>query len=364
MSACESTEEDASRPKKLKPGPLCFHNTGVDGEFTHTLFSSGRHLKSLTDIGAGSGPGRTQNQDAFLIKEIVTEDGEVLTVYIVADGHGNYGKLFSTDALGLIDYIEHRIGQIIIQYHRLGDIFEEFNEFLLRKHGDLACMAGTTVTLIISGSGFIICAHLGDCDAYTQIDCPLEEITFMMDGEGVRVSDKTLKLTDDHSPYNTREVESMIYNGGSILYRSNLNVKLEPFYDIVDTDEGERIYRQRHHTVQPGAYSNRFDGKMACGVIDLSLEVSKRAFYNLSRTLGDKNVRFMVRRPTISKVTFPIDTNIKLIVGSDGFFNCLRPSEIKRFFDMNLENFLENVRETVDRTFGPRADNTTVIALL
>lgn len=66
--------------------------------------------------------------------------------------------------------------------HKLGDIFEDFQDYIVEKHGALALNGRTTATVIIVGDDFQFCANLEDCDAYTQININPEEIKIECDG--------------------------------------------------------------------------------------------------------------------------------------------------------------------------------------
>jgi len=313
-----------------------------------------------TDMNAGSrGPSGRENQDSFFSGE-TTLDGAKILVTIVADGHGLYGRFFSAGVVeGLPEVIMPQIKDIIQNPQDLGPIFIDFNDTLTAKLGQMfpdGLLGGTTVTLVIEGDGFKICANLADCEAICKIETDPSNIRMTRDGIDVSVESNDIELTVSHGPHLSSEVERLLGMGASIKFASQ-----DPFAVCKDAytvkiEDGVTTYEAVPITSQPGAYYNDVNGTTALYVH------MDRFTLNLTASMGNVGCPFMKRSPTITVVTFPKGTAAKSIVASDGYFNCFKPAEISEQLTLTPEMICSNAYTKVGSTFGhAHADNMTVI---
>lgn len=158
-----------------------------------------KNVASRSDINGGStGPSGRENQDAYYFSIISYNDQE-FKIFIVADGHGRFGKSLADASIEIIEIVIPRFGEILENELILGDIFESFQESLTSRFSQLTS-GGATITLVIEGDGFKICANLADCSAITLIDTDPSNITMIRDGEIIAVASNELELTEDHGP--------------------------------------------------------------------------------------------------------------------------------------------------------------------
>lgn len=313
------------------------------------------NISSRSDINGGSsGPSGRENQDAYCVFIISYNDQE-FKIFIVADGHGIHGKTFSDASLEIIDIILSRFVEILENESILGDIFESFQEDLSSRFSKLTS-GGTTITLVIEGDGFKICANLADCTAFTFIDTDPSNIKMLRDGESITITSNELELTEDHGPDSLSEVKRLLEMGAEIKFATS---KIGPEHDAYNVQiiDGVKTYKAFPHTIQPGAFSMNVSGKIA-KYIHMG-----RYTFNLSGSFGDFGCPFLRRRPTITKVSYPNGTRTKLIVGSDGYFNCFTSTQISQQLKLDIDVICQNAYERVGATFGhSNADNMTIIA--
>jgi hypothetical protein len=182
------------------------------------------------------------------------------------------------------------------------------------------------------------------------------------DGINIPVVSNEIELTESHGPHLPSEVKRLLEMGAAIKFASQ-----DPFAVCKDaytaeTEDSVTTYKPVPQTSQVGFYYK-----------DVSHNHSSVAMYihmdgrqlNLSASMGNIGCLFMKRLPTITVVTFPKGTRTKLIVGSDGYFNCFKSAEISEQLTLTPELICTNAHEKVGSTFGhAHADNMTVIATM
>lgn len=312
-------------------------------------------IVSRSDINGGStGPAGRENQDAYCIF-VISYNKQEYKIFIVADGHGIHGKTLADTSLEIINIVLSKFGEILENELILGDIFESFQEDLTSRFSQLTS-GGATITLMIESDSFKICANLADCSAFTFIDTDPSNIIMLRDGKSINVISNELELTEDHGPESQSEVKRLLEMGAEIKFATSRNGPAHDAYNVQIID-GVKTYKEFPHTVQPGAFSMNVSGKIAKYIH------MDRYSFNLSGSFGDFGCPFLRRRPTITKVSYPKGTQTKLIVGSDGYFNCFTSTQISQQLTLDPVVICQNAYERVGATFGhSNADNMTVIA--
>jgi serine/threonine protein phosphatase PrpC len=316
-----------------------------------------------SDINAGSrGPIERENQDSFYFAKLSLNEEKIL-ISIVADGHGIHGRNSSVIVVeDLPKIIIPRIHEIIEDPSLLNKIFIDFNEYLSTKLVQMfsdKLIGGTTVILVIEGDGFKISANLADCEAFTLIETDPSNIRMTRDGIDIPVMSNTIQLTVSHGPHLLSEVKRLLDMGASIKFASS-----DPIVDCkdaytVENKDGITTYNAVHHTSQFGSYYNNVNNTVA-------LYVHMGGFtFNMSASFGNIGCPFMKRIPTVTVVTFPKGTHTKLIVGSDGYFNCFKTAEINEQLTLTPDMICTSAHAKVGLTFGyANSDNMTVIATI
>ena len=340
-----------------------FENLDLNYSSTTSLtevVSHSDHIVSTTyKMGGSSGLEGKENQDAYSINQTIELYGNTVTIVCGCDGHGFYGKFYSfTTVNEFSKIIIDRINEILDNPSLLYHLFETFNESLKDRYEKLYTTGGTTITLLIKIDGCQIVANLADFDVETYVEIDASNITLTRDGIQQEVTSNFMKLTGDHSPHSIPEVERLLDLGCSIKYDTNSSF-VEPInaYNVQLID-GIITIRQVPHTRQYGAYTMNMSNDIAMYIHQDSSKL------NLSRSFGDFRSKFVIARPTITIVKYPVGTKSRTILGSDGYFNCLTKAQLHEQLLLEPIQICSNSFGIVDRTFGHRhADNMTVIAL-
>jgi serine/threonine protein phosphatase PrpC len=322
---------------------------------SHQLFHRDK-ICSRTDINNGSsGLNGPENQDSYKI-DIIYKNGEKFNIFIMADGHGRNGGLMSSEIVNKISIIViTRFDEIMSNPPLLQDIIENFNEEL-SKNFSHNITGGSTVTLVIEGDGIKICANISDCEAITFIDTDPSNILMFRDGIQLKNESQIITLTEDHSADSLSEVERVINIGAKVHFdSSNGSFCKEAYYQEIK--DGVTTYKAHPYTIQSGSYKNNVNG-------DVAKYVKHGRFqFNMTAALGDFGCIFLKHRPTLTIITFPKGTQTKLIIGSDGYFNCFTTIEVTEQLYLDIDTICTNAYEKVDKTFGyDNADNMTIIA--
>ena len=319
-----------------------------------------RHVDNITSatykMSGSTGPYGKENQDAHSIN-VIDYNGKKVTIICGCDGHGTFGKMFSSTVVNELPHIIIcHLDNILVDSSTLYGIFEIFNETLKSRFISLT-NGGTTVTILIKFDGCQICANLADFDAITKIDTDISNITFTKDGVSQDVTSNILQLTDDHSPNSISESLRLLDLGCDIRYSScNGSTEIDA-YTRIDID-GVKTIKRVPWTKQSGAYSINVSGDIAMYIYQGLLK------FNLSRSIGDYAAEYMIPRPTITVVKYPSGTETKTILGSDGYFNCFTLKELHQQLLFVPEAICSNGYDMVGKTFGyENADNMTVIVV-
>ena len=302
-----------------------------------------------------------ENQDSCSVV-FIKWNGTKYTLSTVCDGHDIYGKQLS-------ETVTTMLPKLIIE--RFEDVLENPNIVLKEifsvvqsnlktlfnnKHG------GTTATVTIFTSGCLIVANVGDCEALLKINSPEGEIvferngniddTFVLDDSGV------IRATVDHNCNNLEEVKRVLDTGSRILYASlySTTTKIDVF-TISTKDEIAQLV----HT----PYSNQIGG-FVCNV---SKEpaiyiVDDNTTLNMTKSFGDWTSTFISSIPDVTKITWAKEKQARLIVATDGYFNCIdkQVQGAELSFDLSPIDICTRAYEAVGKTFGyGNADNTTIV---
>ena len=330
---------------------------------------------------AGSGPKRN-NQDAYSFATCM-HHGKKYMVVIMCDGHSIHGDLFAQTA-------SSELNRIVVE--KLDDILKDpqgvltsilatTNECLQVKYGRLNG-GGTTATILIKTAGHEIVANLGDCDVYTRLQSPIlteegeiPEIVHTLDGQKTtsefhtNTSSKFFKLTEDHGGTSDAEVlrvatecpDCMLIYGTPTMNTNMAAVcKRDAANNIeIILDEKGKIKRVPYQTV-PGVYANTVDMDIATYFV----HVPSQKKLNIGRSLGDFGYHFVSVVPSVTELTYPIACPSTTIIGTDGYFNCVKKTEVCEELKKTPQEICDGSVDFVSNTFGCNgADNMTVVAI-
>jgi serine/threonine protein phosphatase PrpC len=320
-----------------------------------------------TWIMAGSGVGLKENQDNML-NMFIEYDSKLYNVINIFDGHGISGLTYSSEANELFkNFIKYNFVEILKNpYETLTKIFFDVNTQLF-KLKELYPIGGTTVTINIIGDGLYICANLGDCESYIKIDAPLESIQVKYNNNITSTEEYfdrgIIKGTTDHNYKIESEARRVLELGGMIKYQSlDVTAPLIDVYNVIKDEEDNIISICKNDPkTQIDSFPINANG-------DLSVYHYNKlgSRINLTRSLGDFEYEFMKKEPDIVHIEFEKGHKIKLISGSDGYFNCYKSEVIYDILlnDITPENICSNGYIQVGKTFGHAdADNTTICAI-
>lgn len=344
----ESDSESDSKPKivHLIPEKINSYNDNFTGA-TYKM--------------AGSGKYNLENQDA-LSTCFITIDEIKYTLITLCDGHDSDGEIYAgTTVVGLPTMICERFKQVLEDpVVIINEIFAEYIKQLREtlKNTD----GGTTVTITIFSDGCLIVANIGDCEAYIKTIAPKESIIVERNGQIIptKLSNGCICATTNHSCTDLDEVNRVLNTGAEIKYAtmsSKNKKKIQPI-DAFKRNADNTI-EIVPHAQQEGGYVNNMSYEPAIYISDYNS--CKKM--NLTRSVGDWEVQFLSTIPDVTKITWPRGNRARLVVGSDGYFNCFSKEDIinELSFVYTPNIICERAYNEVDATFKHElADNMTI----
>ena len=243
---------------------------------------------------------RTQ-QDRLINLEI---NGNIC--FGVFDGHGRLGDRGQQWAQACIDLLPVFITARSSEFsENPRGVISEFAETANRDIAELHPTGGTTMTLVFFMKNEILCANLGDSDAFlfSQTGDLIIGSTGLPDSH-LEGDGRCLKLTSDHSPQNPSEQGSLKERNVAPFYATEEG-GITPFF----SETGEQNSPQKIH------FNKNMKGDLATYVVDLSNHNNKLA---MTRSLGDGNLSSC--QPSFSSYSFDdITPGWKaLIIATDG----------------------------------------------
>jgi len=334
---------------------------------------------------AGSGPNKN-NQDAYTFATCMFQ-GKRYMVIVMCDGHGMNGELFAGAASKELS------GMVIIELadilqnpqHVLTTILATCNEHLHKVYGDIN--GGTTVSILIKTAGREIVANLGDCDVYTRVQSPITEdqedggerssVEVICERDGVKTtseftgndtsSSKSFKLSEDHGGTSDADVlrinaecpDCTLIFSTPVMNIDPVEVCIKDTNEKVVLNENGKIKRVAFETV-PGIYANTVDMDIATYFV----HVPTGHKLNIARSLGDFGYHFISIVPSVTELTYPVTCPSSTIIGTDGYFNCVKKTEMWEQLKKTPQEICDEAINIVDNTFGCKhADNMTVVVI-
>lgn len=309
----------------------------------------------------GSGKYNLENQDA-MSTYFITVGSINYTMITLCDGHDIDGKIYAdTTVVELPKMICERFEQVLEDpIVIINEIFAEFIKQLREtlKNTD----GGTTVTVTIFSDGCLIVANIGDCEAILKTCAPKESIIVERNGQKIQteITDGCIRATSDHNCNNLDEVSRVLNTGAQIKYAtisSKNKKKIQPI-DVFKRNPDNTISIVPH-SQQENGYVNNMSYEPAIYINDYNS--CKKM--NMTRSIGDWEVRFLSTIPDVTKITWTCGNRARLVVGTDGYFNCFsKEDQIKELsFDYTSKIICERAYNAVENTFTHKlADNTTI----
>jgi len=288
----------------------------------------------------------------------ITVDNIKYTLNTICDGHDIYGKIYADTTVAKLPLmICERFTQVLADpFVIINEIFADFikqlSETLLFNDG------GTTVTISIFSDGCLIVANIGDCEAILKTNVSKDSIFVERNGQPIQ-TDMTygcICVTTDHNCTNLDEVERVLNTGAKIKYSSNVR-QIDAFTQIIENDIIK--YIKVPHTQQKGGYVNNMSGDPATYIYDYK----NHKIMNLTRSIGDWGACFLSTIPDVTKITWPKGNRARLVVGTDGYFNCLsKENQINELsFVYTPKIICERAYKAVGDTFThAEGDNMTI----
>lgn len=301
-----------------------------------------------------------ENQDSCSVVSIKW-NGVKYALSTVSDGHGIYGKKYSEKVTTILP-------QLIIK--RFDDVLQNPNiilkEIFAVVHRNLKTLfknkqGGTTATVSIFAPGYLVVANVGDCEALLKIDSMHDEIIFERNGQinNSFILSKlgVIRATVDHNCNNIDEVKRVLDTRSHILYASHTNdIQLDVFSPIVQ--DGITKLIQTPHSNQVGGFFCNVSDDPAIYFADCNISL------NMTKSFGDWDATFISSIPDITKITWAKEKQARLLVGTDGYFNCInkKVQDAELSFDLSPKDICKRAYKAVGETFGyADADNTTLI---
>jgi serine/threonine protein phosphatase PrpC len=315
-------------------------------------------------MGGSSGLIRKENQDACSVMSI-TKNSIKYAVVTVCDGHGRYGQMYANCVVSMLpQLVIDRFDDVLLDpVNSLKNIFMQvsnnLNNNILLKSG------GTTATIAILSDGLLICANVGDCEALLKTSSTLESIRIERNGqtelvELAEIPNGVIRATTEHNCNNYKEVVRVLETGAKIKYASQLgNFAMIDAYTCVVNSDGTKNYIKTPHSKQKGGFVTNISNDPAIYFVGGNM-------LNMTRSLGDNTAWFLSNEPDVTKITWDPNNKAKLLIASDGYFNCFSKQEQEQemSFDISPTKMCENAYITVGKVFGHKyADNTTIVVL-
>ncbi len=310
----------------------------------------------------GSGSLRAENQDA-LVFGTITVEGISAFVIVVCDGHGEQGQYYADQVSSLVwDRVKDRLIEVI------GDPIFTLHTIFIATNLDCQYfgLGGTTCTVTIIMDERIICANSGNCEAIAVINCSPENIEVKVNDEPFSFPSPEgsptithIRLTTEHTGYNPKEAMRVRAAGATVDYKCltrDPSMTRSPMYAYGGAFiPGQDI---------SGTYKINASGRLAHNIRD----VYSGEYRTVTRSFGDWGLNFIIAQPDITDVTFPAGTHVRLVTGSDGYFNCI--SESKQFVVAAYDPIDEVVSTGLSEAYNlfpgsifgtTNADNLTVL---
>jgi len=355
-------------PEPLGSGQMSRSSSDQDGDpvypvpETIAVFSPGTTFTTYK-MGGSSGVSGKENQDACSVITIKRK-GIKYRIGTVCDGHGLHGQKYANYVVSMLPHL------IVDNFRRLLDepnlvLKELFAYVSANLEIDMRHKAGgTTVTVTILSPGQLICANLSDCEALIKIDSPIESVCVTRNAHTIPtdISNGVIRATVNHNWTNMDEVRRVLALGASIKYATQAREasELDVYVLFIDSDGIETLV-QTPHSNQLGGYISNMSREPAVyfhGQFGVKI--------NMTRSFGDWQAEFLSREPDVTVITWPEEYKARLIVASDGYFNCLskEDQEAELSFDLTPSEICQRGHEAVGKTFGHKyADNTTIVVL-
>ncbi len=320
---------------------------------------------------SGSGPLKL-NQDAYTFRLHVHNEQDYVVV-VMCDGHGQFGHLFAKESANdmcvqIIADFEQILKEPIV---RLAHIFTRFNQSL--KERIRGMIGGTTISVLIKTRGREIVANLGDCDVYTKTN-PKEFIhgykhenyDDINSVEYFSVKPNGLYcLSENHGGTSDREVLRVLsHTDCAFVYNTPymdtiLHEVCEMEKDKVLMDDAGKIKRVPYNTV-PGISAH-----------NVNMDISTYFYHkptkqrlNIGRSFGDYTQPFVIDCPSVCIFSYNDDTPTTTIIGTDGYFNCVKDDELLLQMELSPFEICENAVRFVEGSFGVEdGDNMTLVAI-
>ena len=329
---------------------------------------------------AGSGP-TLNNQDAYTFATCTFQEKKYMVI-IMCDGHGTNGELFAGAASKELSSMVIDKLPDILQNPRviLTAILATMNEHLHRAYANIR--GGTTVSILIKTAGREIVANLGDCDVYSRVQqAPCLEdgeiLEIIRERDGVKTtsefqgsSSKGFKMTEDHGGTSDAEIlridsecpDCKLIFGTPTMNVNPVEVCIRHEKEVANAltlDEKGKIKRVPYQTV-PGIYANTVEMDIATYFV----HVPSQNKLNIGRSLGDFGYHFVSIVPSVCELVYPETCPSTTIIGTDGYFNCVKKTELCEELKKTPQEICDRSVEFVANTFGcSNADNMTVVAI-
>ena len=368
--------------------PMTAHS--ADNDTNPVVHPTGINLETvmLTDHRGGA-----TNQDNGMILRVPGRGG-VVTVIVVADGHGHYpynvGEVISSLTSNAVtrfvldetprehesdnyfdDYfcrmftwVNNQVIQSLCASDERYDLRDE-ELYSMFYFGDKVVRGGTTLTVtIIYPDGIVVTGNLGDSDAklFARRSMKMQSITEEHD---VLNSTDCLTITASHSPASYREKNLIELNAdvrGMMYLYDTMNKIRPPIFD-----ESNKMVDPKSLSHQYRLYFKNTSKEFASLIMTPGREPQSLAY---TRSIGDYGLvpYGKTHKPSVSR--FVLQPGDYFLVASDGFWDVHQNEVVGRCLlgkpELSME---EKIRTLFDATsvekspFGETQDNTTVIAV-
>lgn len=362
----------------------------ADNDTNPVVHPTGINLETvmLTDPRGGA-----TNQDNGMILSVRGRGG-IVTLIVVADGHGhhpyNVGEVISTLTIDAVSRffldetpVEHANDDYLDDYfyrmfnwvnrqviERLCASDDRYNLmehtlYSMLYYDDKVVRGGTTLTVtIIYPDGIVVTANLGDSDAklFARRSMEMQSIT---EDHDILNSSGCLTITASHSPASLREKDLIEMNSHF--------PGMQYFYDATNKIRAP-IFNDKNEVVGPNSLMRRYklyckntSGEFASLIITPSLDPQSLAY---TRSIGDYGLvpYGKTHKPSVSR--FVLQDGDYFLVASDGFWDVHQNEVVGRCLlgesELSMEGKIRTLFDatSVERSpFGKTQDNTTVIAV-